>query len=161
MFISEDTIISLLGLKPAQRRQCQWEARVPCQPWCPCCSLPTWPLQSQHCYPSPVVQAPLHRCSTHHPLPLLWPEGSLGHTTLCWLSLEPTKLFKAYTVPPSWRWFWLLQCLLTPGKMFNSFSTFSFTEGEEDISIFNDKKARDSRSHWLQAFSYTLYISWH
>lgn len=68
-------------------------------------------------------------------------QGSGGHTTLCWPSLEPKKLFPAQKVPPSWRWFWLLQCLLSPYKVFNSFSTFPSSE-REHISTSKDKKAR-------------------
>lgn len=82
-------------------------------------------------------------------------QGAGRHTTSCWPSLEPRKLFKAKTVPPSRRWFWLLRCLLSPYKTFNSFPTFPSLEGEH-ISTWKDKKARGSRSHGLHAFSYTL-----
>lgn len=97
-----------------------------------------------------------HLCTAVSPpsLPLLWPRAWGGHTTLSWPSLEPRKLFKVETVPPYWGWFWLLQCLLSPYEVFNSFLAFPSLEGEH-VPTLKDRKAQDSRSHQLGAFSCT------
>ena len=125
VFISEDTIISLLGLNPAQQRHCQREACILCQPWCSCCSLPPQPFQSQHCYLSPA-HAGTFAPPPHPPSPSSAQLDTRLYAGYLW---SQGKFFKAYTVPPSWRWFCLLQHLPTLGRVFNSSPTFSSTEG--------------------------------
>lgn len=141
MFISEDTIISLLGLTSAQWKQWQCELYQPC---CPCCSLSTWPSQSQRCHLSPA----------HKGTCALLPQPPSS-----WLHDVPRakEVLRAYTAPSSWRWFWLLQHSFMSGVVFNSFPTFSSTEAENTFPCSRTEKP-DSRSRCLPALA-SLYPS--
>lgn len=124
---------------------------------CPCCNLPTRPLQNQQCCLSPAGTG-TSALLLHPPSPSALTQGlSRPHDFM--LSPEPRKLFKAYAVPPGDGFGCCNACL--PLVKRSAPSLPFHPEGEEHISIFKDKKARDSRPHWLNAFSYTLYISWH
>lgn len=156
MFISEDTIISPLGLNSAEWKQWQCELYQPC---CPCCSLSTQTSQSQRYHLSPAHKG---TCAL-----LPQPPSSSSALTwgLCWdlwLHAVPRakEVLRAYTAPSSWRWFWLLQRSFMSGVVFNSFPTFSSIEAEERTSMFKDRKTRQ-QIMLPTCLSITLSISWY
>lgn len=136
MFISEDVIVPLLGLNPAQQRHCHRESLLyHVNHWCPCFSFSMQPLQSQHCLLSPAETATLQCCFLPPPPSSCSDLQIQGDTQLSLGHLwSQGNSFEVYAVLPPWRWFWLLQCLLNSGKAFNCIPTFPCTEGH--ISVF-------------------------